>query len=80
MKFERGRYYLYYGHQLLRYNSANLSTGYYKFYDPSKKELVVLNFLGVAYLSPTSKLDLLLRGLDENIRIPRSKTASTGKR
>jgi hypothetical protein len=81
MKFKRGDYYVFHD-RILRYNSKEESffMGGLEFYDPIKRCLLTMPS-EISYLvTPATKLDLLLRGLDENIRIPSSKTASTGKR
>ena len=81
MNFKRGNYFIYKG-QLLKYNSEvkNYNSWILKLYNVQKRELVVLPVEYRCFLVPATKLDLLLRGLDENIRISGSKTASTGKR
>lgn len=81
MNFKRGNYFIYKG-QLLKYNSEvrEYNSWILTLYDVEKRELVVLPLEYRRFLIPATKLDLLLRGLDENIRISSSKTASTGKR
>lgn len=77
MKFERGEIY-FYKDRTICYNSR-VGIFAHSFYDLKQEKELVLNpsEIGEVFYS---KLDALLRGLDENIRIPRSKTASTGKR
>lgn len=78
MKFKRGEYYIY-EDSLLCYNCpATFSSGH-SFYD-SNNDTQVIIWADAEHIIPATKLDLLLRGLDENIRISGSKTASTGKR
>lgn len=81
MNFKRGDYLVYFD-RLLKYNSEvkEYNSWILKLYDVEKRELVVLPLEYGRFLISATKLDLLLRGLDENIRIPRSKIASTGKR
>jgi hypothetical protein len=82
MKFKKGEYYVC-NDELLRYNSKDSSNRYgnfLKFYNVKMRKLELIPEAYGYYVVPATKLDLLLRGLDENIRIPSSKTASTGKR
>jgi hypothetical protein len=81
MNFKRGDYYIYEG-VLLRYNSQckEYFSCALKFYDVEKKSILYIPLECDSLITHATKLDLLLRGLDENFRIPSRKTASTRKR